>query len=205
VQPWTTTDGISLLIRPIRPEDEPLMIQFHTTLSDRSVYFRYMHAIQLSQRIAHDRLSRICFNDYDRELALVAEREHPPDALPSNGGEGGAPVPASPGREGGVAVPASPGGERGGMREILAVGRLSKLHGRNEAEFAIIIGDEFQGHGLGTELLRRLLQVGRDEQLDRIIGFIASDNTAMQRVCEKLGFRLHRSFDDPEVKAVIDL
>ena len=80
VQPWTTTDGIPLLIRPIRPEDEPLMIQFHTTLSDRSVYFRYMHALQLSQRIAHERLARICFNDYDRELALVAEREQPASA-----------------------------------------------------------------------------------------------------------------------------
>ena len=93
----------------------------------------------------------------------------------------------------------------GGKREIVGVGRLSKLHGRNEAEFAIIISDDFQGHGLGTELLRRLLQVGRDERLDRIIGFIASDNTAMQRICEKLGFHLRRSYDDPEVHASIAL
>lgn len=181
VQPWTTKNGIGLLIRPIRPEDEPLMIRFHTTLSDRSVYFRYMHAIQLSQRIAHDRLSRICFNDYDRELALVAERERP------------------------LTPPPPTGEDKGGGREIIGVGRLSKLHGRNEAEFAIIIGDEFQGQGLGTEFLRRLLQIGRDEGLDRIVGFIASDNMAMQRVSERLGFRLQRSFDDPEVKATIDL
>lgn len=174
VEPWTTKDGVPLLIRPIRPEDEPLMIDFHTKLSDRSVYFRYMHALQLSQRIAHERLARICFNDYDRELALVAERESQ-DA-------------------GGVA-----------KREILGVGRLSKMHGRNEAEFAVIVADAFQGHGLGTELLRRLLQVGRDEGLSRIIGFIASDNMSMQRVSERLGFRLRRSYEDQEVEAVIDL
>jgi acetyltransferase len=200
VQPWTTTDGIPILIRPIRPEDEPLMIRFHTTLSDRSVYFRYMHAMQLSQRIAHDRLARICFNDYDRELALVAEREQPFPAPPYQVAD----LPQTP-RDLGARSEVEKRAEKEGSREILGVGRLSKLHGRNEAEFAIIIGDEFQGHGLGTELLRRLLQVGRDEQLDHIVGLITSDNIAMQRVCEKLGFRLHRSFDDPEVHAVIDL
>ncbi len=189
IQLWTTKDGIPLLIRPIRPEDEPLMIQFHKTLSDRSVYLRYMHAMLLSQRIEHERLARICFNDYDRELALVAERPLS-SPLPS------ATLQGSPTYEGGA---------RGGAREIVGVGRLSKLHGRNEAEFAVIISDAFQGHGLGTELLRRLLQVGRDEKIDRIVGFIASDNLAMQRVSAKLGFRLQRTFDDSEVHATIDL
>ena len=32
-----------MLIRPIRPEDEPMMVRFHETLSDESVYFRYFH------------------------------------------------------------------------------------------------------------------------------------------------------------------
>jgi acetyltransferase len=205
VQSWTTSDGVPLLIRPIRPEDEPLMIQFHTTLSDRSVYFRYMHAVQLSQRIAHERLARICFNDYDRELALVAERVRPPQAVPSAGVEQVVAVPLPSDKPSEDAALETRDRESVGGREILAVGRLSKLHGRNEAEFAIIISDEFQGHGLGTELLRRLLQIGRDERLDRIVGFIASDNTAMQRVCEKLGFRLHRPFNEPEVEAIIDL
>ena len=63
------------VIRPIRPEDEPLMIRFHETLSDQTVYFRYFAMIRLSHRISHERLSRICFVDYDREIALVAERD----------------------------------------------------------------------------------------------------------------------------------
>ena len=73
VSPWTSKNGIPLLIRPIRPEDEPLLVQFHETLSERSVAFRYFHAIKLGQRVAHDRLTRTCFIDYDREMALVAE------------------------------------------------------------------------------------------------------------------------------------
>ena len=66
-----------ITIRPIRPEDEPLMVRFHETLSEQSVYMRYFHMLGLTQRIAHERLTRICFIDYDREMALVAERQDP--------------------------------------------------------------------------------------------------------------------------------
>ncbi|WP_416349206.1 bifunctional acetate--CoA ligase family protein/GNAT family N-acetyltransferase [Leptolyngbya sp. CCNP1308] len=72
---WPWRDGIT--IRPIRPEDEPLIIDFHDLVSDHSIYLRYFHAIKHSARIAHDRLTRICFNDYDREIALVAEVSTP--------------------------------------------------------------------------------------------------------------------------------
>ncbi len=74
--PWKTAKGAETLIRPIRPEDEPLMVDFHKTLSERSVYLRYFQPLQLSQRVTHERLTRICFNDYDRELALVVERKN---------------------------------------------------------------------------------------------------------------------------------
>ena len=50
------------------------MVEFHETLSDRSVYMRYMHPMLLTNRVAHERLSRICHGDYDREITLVADR-----------------------------------------------------------------------------------------------------------------------------------
>jgi acetyltransferase len=77
VSNWKMKDGAEVLIRPIRPEDEPMMVKFHETLSERSVYLRYFHLMNLSQRVAHERLTRICFIDYDREMALVAERRNP--------------------------------------------------------------------------------------------------------------------------------
>jgi acetyltransferase len=77
VSKWTMKDGTDVLIRPIRPEDEPMMVKFHATLSERSVYLRYFHLMNLSQRVAHERLTRICFIDYAREMALVAERRNP--------------------------------------------------------------------------------------------------------------------------------
>jgi acetyltransferase len=74
VSSWTAKDGKQVTIRPIRPEDETLMVKFHETLSDRSVYLRYFASLSLSRRVAHERLLRICFGDYDREMVLVAER-----------------------------------------------------------------------------------------------------------------------------------
>jgi acetyltransferase len=75
VENWKMKDGTKVMVRPIRPEDEPSMVTFHEGLSERSVYLRYFSPLKLQQRIAHDRLIRICFNDYDREIALVAERK----------------------------------------------------------------------------------------------------------------------------------
>ena len=152
VSQWKLRDATPLTIRPIRPADEPLMVKFHGTLSEESVHFRYFGIVKFEQRVAHERLSRICFNDYDREIAMVATRQATKE------------------------------------EEILGVGRLIKVHGVNEAEFAIVVSDQWQGQGLGTHLLKLLLDIGRQEGLERIIGHILPDNYPMQRVCKKLGF-----------------
>ena len=169
VSEWTSKVGLPVVIRPIRPEDEPLMVKFHATLSEESVYLRYFHYIQYNQRVAHDRLTRLCFIDYDREMALVVERTDPGT----------------------------------GEKALLGIGRLSKLHQAPEAEFAILVSDAYQGHGFGAELLRRLVQIGRDEKLARIIATILADNTAMQHVSRKIGFKLKRT--ETEYHAELDL
>jgi acetyltransferase len=76
---WQLEKGIT--IRPIRPEDEPRLIDFHRLLSDHSVYLRYLQTLSFQTRTAHDRLTQICFNDYDREIALVAELADPPGQI----------------------------------------------------------------------------------------------------------------------------
>jgi acetyltransferase len=67
-------DGTRLNIRPIRPEDEPNIVRFHSTLSEQSVYRRYFSLINLESRVRHERLTRLCFIDYDRQMAVIAER-----------------------------------------------------------------------------------------------------------------------------------
>jgi acetyltransferase len=157
ITPWRMKNRAPLTIRPIRPEDEPMMVKFHETLSEESVYHRYFRALNLEQRITHERLTRICFNDYDREIALVAE------STPDTEGE---------------------------EKKILGVGRLSRQHGTNEAEFAVLVNDHWQNLGLGHELLKQLIEVGRAEKLDRIVGEILAENQAMRHICKKLGFKL---------------
>jgi acetyltransferase len=171
VSNWTMKNGTPITIRPIRPEDEPVIVKFHETLSEESVYLRYFHLIKLSQRIAHERLTRICFIDYDREMALVAEHENPETK----------------------------------ETEILAVGRLSKLHGNNAAEFAMLVSDKFQCQGLGTEIVTRLIEVGKNEKICCISAEILGDNLGMQRVCEKLGFKISHTNDTTVLRAEIDL
>jgi acetyltransferase len=74
VSHWKLPEDIEITVRPICPEDEPAMVAFHGTLSDRSVYFRYFGTLNLQRRVEHERLARLCFVDYDREIALVADR-----------------------------------------------------------------------------------------------------------------------------------
>ena len=170
VRPWKMKDGRDVVIRPIRPEDEPLMIEFHKKLSERSVYLRYFQPLKLTQRTAHERLTRTCFIDYNREMALVAERKN-----------------------------------EAGEAEILAVGRLSKLHGRDEAELAAVATDAAQHKGLGTELYRRLIELARDEKLTRVVSTMLPENREMRAVCVKHGFKLFSSLEDNAIRAELEL
>lgn len=69
----TLRDGTPMILRPIRPEDERLIVDFHHELSENSVRQRYFEFMSLDDRVAHERLIRICFTDYDRDWTLVAE------------------------------------------------------------------------------------------------------------------------------------
>ena len=70
---WQSHDGTAFMLRPIRPEDEPLMVDFHHHLSEASVYMRFFLPLKLDFRVSHERLFTKCFIDYDREIGLVAE------------------------------------------------------------------------------------------------------------------------------------
>jgi len=124
---------------------------------------------KLGARVAHERLARVCFIDYDREMVLIAERK---DAT--------------------------------GNPEIIGVGRLTNLHGSGAAEFAIVVSDRYQGHGLGRHLLERILEIGHDEHVSRITGDILPENLAMMETCRRLGFRVKYDAADGIQRAEIE-
>lgn len=159
VDTWKAKNGWDITIRPIRPDDEIPLVDFHETLSDRTVYLRYLHPMLLNQRVAHERLARICHSDYDREITLIAEYKDP----------------------------------AANELKILGAGRLSKLHVENSARISILISDLCQGLGIGAELLRRVIQVGKDEKLEEIEAVITQDNQVMNHIFTKLGFTLTKA------------
>ncbi|HYX52263.1 MAG TPA: bifunctional acetate--CoA ligase family protein/GNAT family N-acetyltransferase [Candidatus Limnocylindrales bacterium] len=73
VSTWKANDGMEFKMRPIRPDDEALMVDFHHQLSEMSVYMRFFLPLKLDFRTSHERLFTKCFIDYDREIAIVAE------------------------------------------------------------------------------------------------------------------------------------
>ncbi len=75
----------------------------------------------------------------------------------------------------------------------MAVVRLSKLHGTDEARLSILVSDLYQGMGLGGELIRRALDIARDEHLESISAILTDDNQVMRHVFEKLGFSIESS------------
>jgi len=85
------------------------------------------------------------------------------------------------------------------------VGRLSKVRGPDDAEFALVVSDPYQGLGLGTELVNRLIQVGRDENIHRIFGDILPENIEMQRICEKLNFKMTHNVKESLIRATTEL
>jgi acetyltransferase len=171
VSEWKMKDGTSVTVRPIRAEDESRMVEFHKGLSDATVYLRYFHAERLESRVAHERLIRKCFLDYDREMALVAERFN----------------------------------EDTGTSQLLGAGRLVRQRDEREAELGVVVADRWQGAGLGTELVRRLIEIAKCEGIRRIKADILSENASMAALAKHFHFHIVRDEDLRSLTAVLSL
>jgi acetyltransferase len=176
VSRWKMKDGTAVIIRPIRPEDEPLMVRFHELLSEESVYLRLFHMAQLSMRVAHERLIRKCFIDYDREMALVAELTDPHTRSAC----------------------------------ITAVARLSRVSSSRvssleEAEIGVIVADKFQHQGLGAELIKKLVDIARTENIKRIVADFHSENSAVRHLAKHGGATVTRTSDATCFRIQLDL
>ncbi len=92
-----------------------------------------------------------------------------------------------------------------GAHEILAVGRLSKKTPGEKAELAVVVGDPYRGQGLGAELLRRLIQVARDEKVQEIVANILAEDLEIRALAIRLGFKILASDDPAVITATLNL
>lgn len=170
IWPVLTRRQQPLLIRPIKPEDEPLIIEFHKKLSEETIYRRYFFHHKLSRRTSHQRLRRTCFLDFDREIALGAYMEE----TDTNGAT---------------------------QTVVTAVGRLTRSPRGNSAEISLLVADPYQGNGIGTFILKYLIQIAREEKIPLLHGTMLPGNIHMQHLFHKHDFTVTTNHNDDTVKA----
>ena len=161
-----TEDGIEIFIRPIRPEDAPLLVELFESLSPRSVYYRFFTPLK---RLPHHMLARFTQIDYDREIALVA-------------------------------LSGSDSNEK-----MLGVSRVMVGRNQKDAEFSIAVGDQWQGKGIGAELLKQCLSIARERKIEKVWGTVLAENTQMLRLGRKLKFNIRFDPDERDCDLSLDL
>jgi RimJ/RimL family protein N-acetyltransferase len=89
-----------------------------------------------------------------------------------------------------------------GRERQIGVARYVKDSSPGDAEFAVVLSDDWQGRGLGNKLLMSLIVAARDHGVRRLIGTTLSVNSRMLALARKLGFKLAR---DPRSAMITNL
>jgi acetyltransferase len=84
----------------------------------------------------------------------------------------------------------------------IGVARCVRAPSSDQGEFAIVVADAFQGKGLGTHLMRALMESARSHGLRRIEGLVLATNQRMLDLMSALGFAVHTAADDPRMRRV---
>ena len=162
-----TSSGLAVFIRPIKPEDAPLLVELFDTLSPTSIYYRFFGTLKA---LPHSMLVRFTQVDYDREIDMVALEK-----------------------------------TNGDIERMLATARVMSDPDGKRAEFAILVGDPWQGKGVGARLLERCLAIAKERGIETVWGIVLHENTGMQALARKLGFKVSKSDEPGELVLTIDL
>lgn len=133
---------------------------------------RYLRFMNTLRELTPDMLERFTHPDPAREIALVALTENTAHSGPSAG-----PV-------------------------QIAVARCARGPSSDHGEFAIAVADAFHGKGLGTLLMRALMESARSQGLRRIEGLVLATNQRMLELMRALEFTVHTAAEDPRMRRV---
>jgi acetyltransferase len=90
----------------------------------------------------------------------------------------------------------------GDEEQEIAVARYAMNPDGESCEFAVVVADEWQGRGVGSEIMRHLMNAARDKGIKRINGEVLSENNNMLALMEFLGFE---SSVDPEDRSIVNV
>jgi acetyltransferase len=159
-------DGVPILLRPIKPEDAPMLVDLFNSLSPTSIYFRFFRPIKF---LSHEMLARFTQIDYEHDVVLVAVRQGT------------------------------------GSETMVGVVRLMVIPDTTRAEFAIVVGDPWQGKGVGAALLEHCLNIAAERGIKTVWGIVLPENTTMIALGRKVGFTVRRIPGANEYELDIDL
>lgn len=90
------------------------------------------------------------------------------------------------------------------QRRIIGVVRIILEPGGTRGEFAVVVGDQWQGLGLGSKLMDCIIEIGKDMGLKTVYGYVSSTNYRMIGLCTKKSFKLQPLEDELKL-ATLDL
>lgn len=151
-------DGTHLLLRPLRLTDEAKITDFFYSLSDVTVYRRWMSA---RKRMPRRDVLYYLDVDYRKNVAIVLETQ-----------------------------------VEGTEPEIIGVARYHLDQATNLAEVAFTIRDAWQGKGLGTLLLQKLIRIAKARGLEGFTASVLADNRGMLHVFHRAGLQLQSRLDE---------
>ena len=163
----TTGGGLKVLFRPVKINDEPLIKDFFYSLSDKSLYQRFMI---IRRHLPHELLQdRFVIIDYTREMIIVAVSQH------------------------------------SGYETITGLAQYCREEAALSAEVSVVVRDEFQRKGLGTELLSYLAYVAKKQGLQWFVADVLPANTGVFRLLDKLGVSYEKKYDSGLISLKVSL
>ncbi len=158
--------GRKMRFRPVRSDDDDLMLNLFTTFSEETIYHRFFTHVTMTP----SRVKRFTHIDYRDQMAIVAVHK--------NDGE----------------------------RQLLGVVRYAAMREKKGwAEMAIVVGDPWQRMGIGSRLLRYLVEVARNEGYEGLIGFVHYENQGVDKLFRKLDMPFKEKDTGTEVMYEIPL
>lgn len=148
-----TKKGQEILLRAVKISDEPLLKDFFYSLSDQTIYRRFISA---RRDMPHERLQEFAVIDYTKEMVILA---------------------LIPGEE---------------IEEILGVAQYGIDEGTHTGEVGVVVRDDFQGRGVGTELLSYLTYLAKRHGLLGFTAEVLVENRPMMNLFEKMGFDIEK-------------
>ncbi|NVM53209.1 MAG: GNAT family N-acetyltransferase [Candidatus Helarchaeota archaeon] len=151
-------DGTEILLRPITPDDDELMLEGFYELSDETRYYRFL---TWKQTMSREEVKQYTNIDYENNFALGAVIES--------------------------------GDEDGKIREK-GIGVARFIRDPNDptaAEMAVVVIDEWQGKGCGTQLLLNLIRIAKQKGIQWITGTTLTQNHKIFNVLKKSGYKIY--------------